>query len=122
MKKGLLTVYIIAAAVFLSGIVGSILLLNAPGTHRVEVVRNGKVLYTFDLETAESQSIRIDYKDSYNIIEISDGKIRVSEAGCPDKTCVKMGWLKNETPVVCLPNRLEIRFVHDGGGVDAVVR
>lgn len=122
MKKSLITAYCTAAAVFLAGIIGSILLLNAPDTHSVEVVRDGEVLYSFDLRTAEDQSIRIEYKDSYNIIEIFEGKIRVSEAGCPDKTCINMGWLKNGAPVVCLPNRLEIRFAKDSGEVDAVVR
>lgn len=121
MKKSLKIVYAAAAAVFLAGAAGSVLLLNAPDTHRVEVVRDGEVLYRFDLKTSEDQSIRIEYGDSYNVIEILEGKIRVSEAGCPDKTCVKMGWLKSGTPVVCLPNRLEVRFAEGSGGIDAVV-
>lgn len=121
MKKSLKIVYCAAAAVFLAGFAGSVIMLNAPDTDSVEVVRNGEVLYSFDMRTAKDQSIRIEYGESYNIIEISEGKIRVSEAGCPDKTCVKMGWLKSGTPVVCLPNRLEIRFFHGKSDVDAVV-
>ena len=121
MKRSLKIVYCTAAAVFLSGIAGSVILLSAPSGDSVEVVRNGEVLYSFDMRTAQDQSIRIDYGDSYNIIEISEGKIRVSEAGCPDKTCVKMGWLKSSTPVVCLPNRLEIRFLGESNDVDVVV-
>lgn len=121
MKKSLKIVYCAAAAVFLAGVAGSVIMLNAPDTNSVEVVRNGEVLYSFDMRTAKDQSIRIEYGESYNIIEISEGKIRVSEAGCPDKTCVKMGWLKSGTPVVCLPNRLEIRFSDGKSDVDAVV-
>ncbi|MER2149274.1 MAG: NusG domain II-containing protein, partial [Ruminococcus sp.] len=44
------------------------------------------------------------------------------EADCPDKTCVRMGWLNRAAmPVVCLPHHLVIEFA-DGseGGVDAV--
>lgn len=121
MKKSLKIVYAAAAAVFLAGVAGSVIMLNAPDTNSVEVVRNGEVLYSFDMGMSKDQSIRIEYGESYNIIEISEGKIRVSEAGCPDKTCVKMGWLKSGTPVVCLPNRLEIRFSHGKSDVDAVV-
>lgn len=121
MKKSLKVVYAAAAAVFLSGAAGSVIMLNAPDTDTVEVVRDGETLYRFDMRTAKDQSIRIEYGESYNIIEISEGKIRVSEAGCPDKTCVKMGWLKSGAPVVCLPNRLEIGFSGGKDGVDAVV-
>ena len=74
MKRSLKIVYCTAAAVFLSGIAGSVILLSAPSGNSVEVVRNGEVLYSFDMRTAQDQSIRIDYGDSYNIIEISEGK------------------------------------------------
>ena len=121
MKRSLKIAYCAAAAVFLSGMIGSVILLCAPSKDTVEVVRNGEVLYSFDMRTAVDQTIRIEYGDSYNIIEIFEGKIRVSEAGCPDKTCVKMGWLGSAAPVVCLPNRLEIRFSGGNGNVDAVV-
>ena len=39
---------------------------------------------------------------------------------CPDHTCVEMGWLNSETPIVCLPNHLLIRFAKHSGEVDSV--
>lgn len=48
--------------------------------------------------------------DSHNTLEISGGKIRMKYADCPDKRCVKQGFVQN-MPIICMPNRLlcEIR-------------
>ena len=47
--------------------------------------------------------------NAYNIVVISGGEVRVTEAGCPDKIC------KNHRPIsksgetiVCLPNKLVV--------------
>ncbi len=99
---------------------GSVVLLllgmREPEQRVCEVVQDGKVLYTFDLNTAEDQTLRINAKNgSYNIITIEAGEIFVSEAGCPDQVCVRAGMLRTEgMPVVCLPNRLVIRFAAGG--------
>ena len=85
------------------------------------VVRDGEVLYSFDLTKTEDTTFDIYYKDSKNTIEIKDGKIRISAAECPDKTCVKSGWLSSSAmPVVCLPNHLVIEFANNNSEVDAV--
>lgn len=121
MKKGLLTAYICAAALLLFGIIGTVFLLKPKELNSVQILRDGEVLYTItDLKGAANDFIRIDYGESYNIIEIKDGQIKVSEAGCKDNTCVKMGWLTSSAPVVCLPNHLVLQFADVSGDVDAV--
>ena len=117
-KTKLKIIYIITALIFMLGIGGSLILMQKPSSNTVEIVRDEQVLYRFDLSTAEDRIFTIAYNDSYNIIEISGGKIRVSEADCKDNTCVKTGWLESGAPIVCLPNHLVIRFT--GGGLDAV--
>ena len=87
----------------------------------VQVLRDDQILYTVYINAEDERFIRIDYGDSYNLLEIKDGKIRVSEAGCPDNTCVKMSWLSSSAPIVCLPNHLVIKFASDYDGIDAVV-
>ena len=69
---------IIAAAIFALGIVGSILVLNAPEKDTAVIKRDNKILYTIDLKTAEDKVFDIKYKDSKNTVEIKDGKIRVT--------------------------------------------
>lgn len=119
MSKGLKIAYIAFAVILVAAIVGTVITFTAPSSDTVEIISNGETLYTIDLSHTQDRIIRIDCNDSYNIIEITDGKIHVSEAGCPDKTCVSMGFLKSGAPIVCLPNRLVIRYV-EGGELDAV--
>lgn len=117
-------VYGAAILIFLLAVIGTVMMFKAPKGSIAEVVRDGEILYRFDLSTAEDCRIRIDYGDSFNIVEIKDGEIFVSEAGCKDNTCVKMGRLSSGAPVVCLPNHLVIRFADESenSGIDAVAQ
>ncbi len=114
------TVYFIAALIFLSGIIGSVILLQKPKTEIVEIIQDEKILYTIDLSKCEDKTIKLEYGGSYNIIEIKDGKIHIKEAGCKDKVCVNHGRLNSTAPIVCLPNHLVIRY-SAAKDVDAVV-
>lgn len=47
----------------------------------------------------------------YNIIEVRESAIGVTEADCPDKRCVKQGFTSRaEEPVVCLPHKLVLQI------------
>lgn len=119
MKYKLLT--IIAAVILIAGIAGSIFVLNLPKKNAAEIRQDGRVIRTVSLADAKDEVFELKYHGGKNIIEIKDGRIRVREADCPDQTCVRMGWLSSSAlPVVCLPHHLEIAFVGDDGGVDAV--
>lgn len=37
--------------------------------------------------------------------EIKDGRIRIIDSPCPNKTCISQGW---HNPLVCLPNKVMI--------------
>lgn len=55
-----------------------------------------------------------------NTILVEQGRIRVSEAGCPDQVCVSQGFISDgTTPIVCLPNKLIIEIVGGGDSLDA---
>ena len=99
---------------------GSILLwqnLHKPQGAHIEIVQDNKILYTLDYPTAGTQTFRIESPGGgWNEITIRDGSVCISDADCPDKTCVKTGVLRSETiPIVCLPHKLIIRFC-DGEG------
>ena len=112
----------VAAAIFAAGIVGCLLLLFAPSDHnKVLIRRDGEVLYSRDLSKEKNRTFVIPYGGSSNTIEIRDGRIRVLEAECPDKVCVRTGWLSSSAiPIVCLPNHLEISFASGNDDIDAV--
>ena len=117
-------VYIVAALcalIFLGGIGGMIWNLTRSHGRQVEILQDGKILYTLDLAQAEDQTFTVTYGGRSNEIEIRDHQIRVKAADCPDQICVHMDWLE-AAPIVCLPNRLSIQYADGEGasGLDAV--
>ncbi len=112
---------IICILIFLFGIIGSLYLILNPHSQKVNIIQNGKILYTIDLEKSENRIIEVEYKDSKNIIEIKNHKIFMADAECPDHICIKMGELKSGIPIVCLPNKLVIEFT-ETNEIDAEVK
>lgn len=113
----------ICVGLFLVGLIGSVWVLSLPQGTQVNIIQDGSVLYSFDITDTDNQTIDIAYGDRFNTIQIENGKIRVLDADCPDKTCVHMGWLETGTlPIVCLPNHLVIEFSNTEEGIDAVIR
>lgn len=86
--------------------------LRHSDNQKVFIIQDGVILYQLDLKNEDDRLIRIDGENGkYNIIEIKDHTIRMKEADCPDKVCIHTGVLRSENlPVVCLPNKLIIRF------------
>ena len=82
----------------------------------VEIVQDNKIIYRIDIIKEKNRTFRIEYPDGgWNDITIENSEIFVSDADCPDKTCVKTGKLRSENiPIVCLPHRLVIRFSEQG--------
>ncbi len=101
----------VAVTIFLISMVLSIWLLKPSDNQLVEIVSDGEVLYIIDLSKEKDMEFTIEYNGSSNTIQIENGEIWVREAKCPDQTCVNMGKLYSESmPIICLPNRLIIRF------------
>ena len=120
-KKATGMVAVICALILLAGIGGSIWNLTRSHGRRVEILQDGEILDTLDLEQAEDQIFTVTYEGRTNEIEIRDHRIRVKAADCPDQICVRMDWLSS-APIVCLPNHLSIRYVdaEAASGLDAV--
>ena len=119
MSKGLKAAYTVFAVIAVIAAVGTVLSFSMSSSQTVEIISGGEVLYTIDLSHTADRVIRVGNGSGCNTIEITGGKIHVTEADCPDKTCVRMGFLQGSAPIVCLPNRLVIRYVQ-GSNVDAV--
>lgn len=92
-----------------------------PGTrgNTAVVLQNGKPIASLPLD--EDSVTDFDGPSGYCRLQILAGEVRIMEATCPDGICVKHGPLKQGgTPIVCLPNRLVIRFANEEKGHDAV--
>lgn len=110
----------ICVLIFALGIIGSAWQFLRPHGTLVNIVQDNAVLYTIDLDSTNDQVFSIEYQGRTNTIQIQDGKIRVLDADCHDKTCVHMGWLTS-MPIVCLPNHLAISFIDQPEKIDTTV-
>ena len=97
--------------------------LNRTPAQIALIYLDGRIIESFDLSgLSQPITLTVEAGTGFNAIDIERGRIRVSEADCPDGFCVRQGWVHGgAVPIVCLPHRLVIRF--EGGGmpdVDAV--
>ena len=103
--------WIVIFAVILAVCLGASFYFFSPGeasTH-AEITRQGQVVKTVDLQI--DQDFTVDSENGgYNSITVKDGKIAVTQASCPDHYCMKRGFCNSGTEIVCLPNRMTIRF------------
>lgn len=118
MTKGVKICLLVAVIIFVTAAVVTVILRRPSDKNYAAVIQDGKTLYTIDLSSEKDRTIRIDNPDGgYNVVEISGGTIFISEADCPDKTCIKTGKLTSEgVPIVCLPHRLVIKLVDEPNG------
>lgn len=82
-----------------------------------EIWSEGELLHKVDL--SKDTEITVQTSRGANVVKVEGGKIAVVEATCPDHYCMRRGYCDSGTEIVCLPNRLVIRFV-DGGQLDGV--
>ncbi len=100
---------------------------NSQGDQLIATVQSdGTVVREIDLgSVAEPYQFRVENgRGGYNIVAVERGRIRVSEADCPEQVDVRQGWISQpHQTIVCLPNRLVIRLSAKGpSDVDFIVR
>ena len=113
--------WILLLTLLLAACVGLSIPLLMPGeasTH-AEILSQGVLIESVDLRINREFTVTTE-AGGRNIITVKDGKIAVTEANCPDHYCMQRGYCHNGSPIVCLPNRLTIRFVGEQA-IDAVV-
>ena len=118
MTKGVKICLAAIITVFLAAVIITAVMSLRTGRNMAVIEQNGERLYRSDLDKEEDREFTVTSPDGgWNTIRIQGGTICVSEADCPDKTCVRTGILRNEgSPIVCLPHKLIIRFADENGG------
>mgnify|MGYP000047909493 FL=1 len=77
------------------------------GTVYAIVEQDSKELMRLPL--SEPGEYRISDGDSYNVIEIAEGGVRMKEADCPDQICVNhLAISRDGESIICLPNKVVI--------------
>ena len=104
--------WIIIFALILIASLGASFYFLMPGeaSDYAEITSHGQVIKTVDLRIDQEFTVESG-NDGYNVITVQDGKIGVSDATCPDHYCMKRGFCNSGTEIVCLPNRMTIRFL-----------
>ncbi|GKX28133.1 lipoprotein [Vallitalea longa] len=85
----------------------------------VEINVDGELYQRIKL--SEEKEIRIDGTNGYNIIKIHDDGVEIVESDCPDKICVKTGFITQVgKTIVCLPHKIYIEIVGREDELDAI--
>ena len=84
----------------------------------VQVTIDGKIEGEWRLK--ENRSIVLN--NGSNILTIENGKAKMTSADCPDKICMKEGWISHTGEcITCLPNRILVTVYKSDDSVDLVV-
>lgn len=109
-------VILIAILLFISVCACLFVFFNQKSGEAVSVEVDGAVVGVYPL----SRDGEFSLADGSNILVIEDGRAFMKSADCPDKTCVRSRAVsKVGESIVCLPNRVSVSVVGDGG-VDIV--
>jgi hypothetical protein len=111
---------VVALCVFLiiHGVTGA----GASTDLTVRVTANGKEVMSLPLQDGIEELTFEGYQGD-SLLEISEGKVHMIDSACPDKLCVRTGWISRPgESIVCLPNKVVIEIVSGEGGPDAVNR
>lgn len=106
--------WIIIFAVVLTACAGIYFLMSDgfSASDTVGIYKDGKLVERVNLkmETVRRE-ITLTGESGKNVIQISDGHIKMLTAECPDQVCVNHGELTDSGgPIVCLPNKVVIRW------------
>ena len=92
----LIIILVIVAGVWLTvrgaGRKGSRVSVNANGTH-------------YEYSAAKDGVYSVEGELGATTFEIKNGRVRITDSPCPNKTCIAQGW---HSPLVCLPNKVII--------------
>lgn len=69
---------------------------------------------TFTMPLSQDDVLTVASSAGTNVIEVQSGKVRVSEADCPNQDCVDQGWISNAgQQIVCLPHKLVVSITDE---------
>lgn len=99
---------LIAIILGISLMIWGVYSLIKPKGNFIEVTHGDKVIEKLNPNVDGKYPI----KGSYGklIVEVKDGKFRITEEECPNHVCSAMGWVDGDDylPILCLPNEVMV--------------
>ncbi len=84
----------------------------------VQVTIDGKIEGEWRLE----EKLSIVLNSGSNTLTIENGKAKMTSADCPDKICMKEGWISHTGEcITCLPNKIVVTVYKSDDSVELVV-
>lgn len=115
---------VVLAAVALAVALWTASSLTAVRAGGAAVVHDGTVLRTFSAaDLAKDATYSFESEGYHYTVRTGGGAIRFEAADCPDKVCVRTGWISHAPQVsACVPGHLLLRVLGDAGDVDVMNR
>ena len=84
---------------------------------------DGEEMSRYPLDNDITVTIKA-FNDGENVLTIEDGYADITDADCPDHTCVNMRRIRYRgESIICLPNKLTVKIEGgDSSGVDIPVK
>ena len=102
-------IILLCAVLLICGGLSIWLMRPAEPAAQAEVWLDGELYKTVELNKEQEFTVEGPY--GTNTVTVRDGKIAVTAASCPDHYCMERGFCDGGAQIVCLPNRLVIKFV-----------
>lgn len=103
---------------FLLAGLSAFLFLGGEQAGYAEVYSGGKLIVTLDL--SKDTEYLVESSEAWNLLAVHGGRISVISASCPSQDCVHHAPANRGAPIVCLPNRLVIKFTNSSA-LDALI-
>ena len=89
-----------------------------------EISVDGKPVHYVALQNMQQQKeLSVQGPLGDTIVQVREGEARIIESPCPDKICVRAGWVKLAgQSAICVPNRIILRIVSEDNKVDSISR
>ena len=115
-------ILLILALLVLAGAAYGVLRLTREPGNEAAVTVDGQLVLTVPL-TREATVTVGENRGFRNVVEVSGGRVRVVDADCPDRLCVRQSWIRySGESIVCLPHKLVVTVRGSEHDLDAVAR
>jgi len=118
---------LVIAGVLLTAVILYLVMGSGSGKHpvkRLYIIHSGNIIAVKRLPAVDTYI----YSSSGNrwVLRIEGDAMRVVESSCPQKICIKQGWIrKPNVPIICVPLKMEA-VIRDGvlqdDSIDAITR
>jgi hypothetical protein len=108
--------YVVIIALIVISLLSSGIILYSSANKKyqsqyVEISVKGSLYKKIPLDSATEETIDVKTELGENVIGISKGLVRIMDADCPDKICIKDGTISRPgQSLVCLPNKLVVEI------------